>query len=155
MSRRKVTIISLHFLGLNFILLVFVQSLIASSSFCSIDTSLVGTISDIVTSSTYFQLLERGDTIFKSLITMAKRIGPNLVPCGNTAVKRLRMRELSGEQVEKHQLMMMIVHRYRWSLITVILDLLAYYIIFIVSTAVCCLFLALVLDWDDNICKDI
>ena len=48
--------------------------LIASSSFCSMDTSLVGTISDIVTSSTYFQLLERGDTIFKSLIIMAIRI---------------------------------------------------------------------------------
>ena len=31
----------------------------------------------------------------------------------NTAVKRLRMRELSGEEVEEHQLMMVIVHRYR------------------------------------------
>ena len=30
---------------------------------------------------------------------------------GNTAVKRLRMRELSGEKVEEHQLMMMILHR--------------------------------------------
>ena len=58
----------------------------------------------------------------------------------NIAVKRLRMRELSGEEVEEHQLMMMIVHRYRWSLIAVILPLLAYYIIFIVSTAVCCVF---------------
>ena len=86
MSRRKVTIISLHFLGFNFILLVFVQSLIASSSFCSMDTSLVGTISDIVTSSTYFQLLERGDAVFKSLIIMAKRIGSNLVPCGTPAL---------------------------------------------------------------------
>ena len=54
----------------------------------------------------------------------------------NTAVKRLRMRELSGEEVEEHQLMMMTVHRYRWSLIAVILHLLAYYIIFIVSNAV-------------------
>ena len=58
----------------------------------------------------------------------------------NTAVKRLRMRELSSEEVEEHQLMMMIVYRYRWSLIAVILHLLAYYIIFIVSTAVCCVF---------------
>ena len=58
----------------------------------------------------------------------------------NTAVKRLRMRELSGKEVEEHQLMMMIVHRCRWSLIAVILHLLAYYIIFNVSTAVCCVF---------------
>ena len=57
-----------------------------------------------------------------------------------TAVKRLRVRELSGEEVEEHQLMMMIVHRYRWSLIAVILNWLAYYIIFIVSTGVCCVF---------------
>ena len=85
MSRRKVAIISLHFLMFNFILLVFVQSLSASSSFCSMDTSLVGTISDIVTSSTHFQLLELGDTIFKSLIIMAK-IGPNLVPYGTPAL---------------------------------------------------------------------
>ena len=85
-SRRKETIISLHFLGFNFILLVLVQLPITSNSFCSIDTSLVGTISDIVTSSTYFQLLERGDTIFKSLIIMTKRIGPNLVPCGTPAL---------------------------------------------------------------------
>ena len=56
---------------------------------------------------------------------------------GNNTVKRLRMRELSGEEVEEHQLMMMIVHRYRWSLIAAILHLFAYYIIFIVSTAVC------------------
>ncbi len=61
-SRRKETIISLHFLGFNFILLVLVQLPIASKSYCSVDTSLVGTFSDIVTSSTYFQLLERGDT---------------------------------------------------------------------------------------------
>ena len=33
----------LTLLRVNFILLVFVQSLIASSSFCSMDTSLVGT----------------------------------------------------------------------------------------------------------------
>ena len=40
---------------------------------------------------------------------------------GNTTVKRLRMRELSGEEVKEHQLMMMmIVHRHRWSLIAVI-----------------------------------
>ena len=71
----------------------------------------------------------------------------------NTAVERLRMRELSGEEVEGHQLMMRIVHRYRRSLIAVILHLLAYYIIFIVSTAVCC-FLVLVLDCDYNICKE-
>ena len=32
-----------------------------SSSFCSMDTSLVGRISDIVTSFTYFQLPELGD----------------------------------------------------------------------------------------------
>ena len=63
-----------------------------------------------------------------------------IILLNNTAVKRLRMRELSGEEVEEHQLMMMIVHRYRWSLIAVILHLLAYYIIFIVSTAVCCVF---------------
>jgi hypothetical protein len=80
-SRRKETIISLHFWGFNFILLVLVQSPIASNSFCSIDTSLVGTMSDIVTACAYFQLLERGDTIFKS-----KRIGPNLVPCGTPAL---------------------------------------------------------------------
>ena len=86
MSRRKVAIISLHLLRFNFILLVFVQSLVASSSFCSMDTSLVGTISDIVTSSTYFLLLERGDTIFKSLIILAKRIGPNLVPYATPAL---------------------------------------------------------------------
>ena len=61
-------------------------------------------------------------------------------PTPNTAVKRLRMRELSGEEVEEHQLMMMIAHCYRWLLIAVILHLLAYYIIFIVSTAVCCVF---------------
>ena len=58
----------------------------------------------------------------------------------NTAVKLLRMRELSGEEVEEHHLMMMIVHRYRWSLIAVVLHLLACYIIFIVSTAVCRVF---------------
>ena len=62
------------------------------------------------------------------------------VDISNTAVKRLRMRELSGEEIEEHQLMMMLVHRYRSSLIAVILHLLAYYIIFIVSTAVCCVF---------------
>jgi hypothetical protein len=50
-SRRKDTIISLHCLGFNFILLVLVQSPIASNLFCSIDTSLVGRISHIVTSS--------------------------------------------------------------------------------------------------------
>ena len=60
--------------------------------------------------------------------------------CMNTAIKLLHMRELSGEEVEEHQLMMMIVHRYRWSLIAVILHLLAYYIIFIVSAAVRCVF---------------
>ena len=47
--------------------------------------------------------------------------------------------ELSGEEVEEHQ-MMIIVHRYRWSLVAVILHLLVYHIIFIVSTAVCCVF---------------
>ncbi len=40
MSHRKETIISLHFLGFNFILLVLVQSPIAFNSFCSIDASL-------------------------------------------------------------------------------------------------------------------
>ena len=57
-----------------------------------------------------------------------------LLPFRNTAVKRLRMRELSGEEVEEHQLMMMIVHCEH-----------------------CCLlcFLALVLDCDNNSCEDI
>ena len=78
--------LSLHFLAFNFILLVLVQSPIAFNSFCRIDTSLDGTISYIVTSSTYFQLLERRDTIFKSSIIMRKRIGPNSIPCGTPAL---------------------------------------------------------------------
>ena len=74
-----------------------------------------------------------------------RRVIDNYVICineqgqSNTAVKRFRMRELSAEEVEENQLKMMIEHRYRWSLIAVILHLLAYYIIFIVSTAVCCM----------------
>jgi hypothetical protein len=55
-SGRKETIISLHFLGFNFILLVLVQSPIASNSFCNIGTSL-----ELGQSGYYFQIINHYD----------------------------------------------------------------------------------------------
>ena len=77
----------------------------------------------------------------------------------NTTVKRLRMRELSGEEVEEHQLMMMMVHR--TTSLPMVVDcsdtsLVGILHNFIVSMHCCLLcFLALVLDGDNNSCKDI
>ena len=72
----------------------------------------------------------------------------------NTSVKRLRMRELSGEEVEEHQLMIistslpMVVDCSDTSLVGILHNF---------HCEHCCLlcFLAIVLHCDSNSCKDI
>ena len=79
-----------------------------------------------------------------------------LVDNQNTAVKRLRIRELSGEEVEEHQLMM---HDESTSLPMVVdcSDTSLVGILHYFHCEHCCLlcFLALVLDYDNNSGKDI
>ena len=82
---RKRKVISLHFLGLRTILFVAAQVLMLSSSDCKIDTPRAAANSDIVMSSTYFQYEQSGEANFKSLIIIAKSIGPSLVPWGTPA----------------------------------------------------------------------
>ena len=76
----------LHFLGLRFMLFCWAHCEMQLMSFCRDDAFPKLVTSDIVTSSTYFQWLERrGEWIARSLIIIKKRIGPNLVPWGTPA----------------------------------------------------------------------
>jgi hypothetical protein len=60
-------------------LLFFVQVSIASRSDCKVEISFLFTVSNIATSSTYFQWLVLGEVNSRSLIIIIK-IGPNFVP---------------------------------------------------------------------------
>ena len=71
----------LTFLGSRFMLFCRAHCEMQSMSFCRDDTSPTLETSDIVTSSTYFQWLERrGEWVARSLIIIRERIGPNLMP---------------------------------------------------------------------------
>ena len=71
----------LHFLELRFMLFCRAHCKMQSMSLCKDDVSPKLMVSDIVTSSTYFQWLEwSGERVARSLIIINNRIGPNLVP---------------------------------------------------------------------------
>ena len=82
----KQTTISLYLPGFNFMSLAKAHELMLSNSNWSTELPFTGTTSEIVMSSTYFQLDVVGEDELRSFIINRKIIGPNLVPCGTPAV---------------------------------------------------------------------